>query len=485
MTVTAALSCAVALVAPGARPAVAEPAATSATGPSPSYASLVDDRPGLLAHWRLGDAGGPTAHDTTGTHNGTYSAVALGSPGAITNDPDTAASFSAATGSRVSVPPFAPVVDFTVEGWTNLDEYLPATNKTLYGGLGSVRILVRDPPTSLATAYASVWLNGTEYVLQPYRTYTNSDTNHDVWVHWALTRQANVLTLYRNGLQIAQRSDLPATAPANLNGAIGVQSNGSYPLTGRIDEVALYSNALSAGDVADDYQAGVDGPPPFYRSAVHSESSLLSYWRLGETSGTTAGDLAGTNSGTYSGVTLGAPGALDNDPDTAASLNGSTSRVSLPSLGQVGDFTVEGWTNLTSASTTNNTLYGALGAVRLLARPGAPYSPTAAYAGVWLNGTEYALQPRSTATNIDTWVYWVMTRRANTLTLYRNGVQIGQRTDLPPTATATLSGALGAQGGSTYFLTGRIDEVAIYTSALDSAQIDNHYNAALHGPPEP
>ncbi|EBM0725683.1 LamG domain-containing protein, partial [Salmonella enterica subsp. enterica serovar Senftenberg] len=178
--------------------------------------------------------------------NGTYSAAALGSPGAITNDPDTSASFSSATHSKVTVPAFEPVVDFTIEGWTNLDEYLPATNKTLYGALGTVRLLVRDPPTSLATAYASVWLNGTEYVLQPFRNYLASDTNHNVWVHWVLTRHANMLRLYRNGAQVAVRSDLPPTAPANLNGTIGLQSNGNYPLTGRIDEVALYSNALSA-----------------------------------------------------------------------------------------------------------------------------------------------------------------------------------------------------------------------------------------------
>ena len=105
----------------------------------------------------------------------------------------------------------------------------------------------------------------------------------------------------------------------------------------------------------------------------------------------------------------------------------------------------------------------------MLARPGLGSSPTAAYAGVWLNGTEYLLQPNSTASNLNTWVYWVLTRKGNTLTLYRNGVQIGQRTDLPATATATMSGSIGAQGGSNYFLTGRIDEVAVYNSALSAA----------------
>lgn len=169
----------------------------------------------------------------------------------------------------MSVPSLGTVGDFTIEGWTYLTS-CSASNNTLYGALGPVRILVRCPPTSLATACAGVCLNGTEYVLQPYGGASNQNT----WTHWVLTRQGSVLTLYRNGVQIGQRTDLPATAPANLNGAIGRQANGNYPLTGRIDEVALYSSALSGADVANDYQAALTGPPPpppsipSYKSAV-------------------------------------------------------------------------------------------------------------------------------------------------------------------------------------------------------------------------
>ena len=221
------------------------------------YASLVDGRGSLIAHWRLGENGGTTAWDTTGRYNGTYTgSPTLGVPGAVTNDPDTAAGFNGST-SKVSLPSLGTAGDFTIEGWTYLTT-CSAANNTLHGAAGAVRILVRCPPTSGATAYAGVWLNGTEYVVQPY----GGPTNQNTWVHWVLTRHANVLTLYRNGVRIGQRTDLPATAPASLNGAIGRQSNGNYPLTGRIDEVAVYSSALSPADVADDYRAALTGPPP-------------------------------------------------------------------------------------------------------------------------------------------------------------------------------------------------------------------------------
>lgn len=458
----------------------------AAVDSDPTYTGLVDSRPSLLAHWRLGELSGATASDTTGHDDGTYTAgPTLGLPGAIVGDTDAAVGFNGVT-SKVTVAPLGNATDFTIEGWTNLT-YCAATNNTLYGNIGTVRLLVRCQPTSLSSAYGSVWLNGTEYALDPYDVI--SPTNANRWVHWALTRRANVLTLYRDGEQLARRTDLPAMAPATLAGAIGAQANGNYPLYGRIDEVAIYSSALSDSDVVADYQAGSSGaapPTPSYPDAVLTEPSLRAYWRLGEASGAAAVDSAGTYNGTYtSDVALGRLGAFQRDADTSAAFNGSTSKVSVPTLGNVGDFTVEGWTYLTNTSVTNNTLYGNIGTVRLLARPGAFYTPTAAYAGVWLNGIEYALQPLANtanpveAVNWNSWVYWALTRHGDTLTLYRDGLQIGQRTDLPASAAATLAGAIGAQGNGNYPLTGRIDEVAAYASALSAGAIANHYTAGL------
>jgi hypothetical protein len=300
-------------------------------GAAPSYTTLVDGRASRLAHWRLGEASGTTAWDTTGAYNGTYAGnPTLGVPGAIAGDTDTAVGFNGST-SKMSIPPLPAVGDFSVEGWSYLTS--PAsTNNTVFGGSGTVRLLARPgSPNSATAAYAGVWLNGTEYALQPSSTASNLNT----WVHWVLTRQGSTLTLYRNGVQIGQRTDLPATALANLNGAIGMQSNGSYPLTGRIDEVALYRSALSATDVSNDYQAAQGGSSanPSYKSVVLGESSLVSYLRLDESTGTTATDSKGTNNGTYSAVSLGSPGAITHDPDTSASFNGSTSSVSVPSLG--------------------------------------------------------------------------------------------------------------------------------------------------------
>jgi hypothetical protein len=218
-----------------------------------------------------------------------------------------------------------------------------------------------------------------------------------------------------------------------------------------------------------------------YAALVSGRPGLLAYWRLGESSGTVAADTAGTSNGTYvNGPALGSPGAIANDPDTSVTFNGTSQRVSLPSLPAAGDFSIEGWTYLTNGSVTNNTLYGGSGTVRLLARPGT--GPTEAYAGVTLNGTEYVLQPLSSASNLNTWVYWVLTRQGGTLTLYRDGVQIAQRSDLPATATASINGYIASQTNNLYYLNGRADDVAIYAAALGPSTIASHYQAALNGP---
>jgi hypothetical protein len=254
----------------------------------------------------------------------------------------------------------------------------------------------------------------------------------------------------------------------------------SYKDTG-LTAAAYYYRLAAVNSGGQSPYASASAATISYAALDAGRAGELAYWRLGEASGTVAADTTGTYNGAYvNGPALGSPGAIANDPDTSVSFNGTSQRVTLPSLPAAGDFTIEGWTYLTNGSVNNNTLYGGNGTVRLLARPGT--GPTAAYAGVTLNGTEYVLQPLNPVSNLNTWVYWVLTRQGGTLTLYRDGVQIGQRTDLPATATANISGYIASQNNSLYYLNGRVDDVAIYASALTPATVASHYQAALNGP---
>src|SRR5262249_9158543 len=148
-----------------------------------------------------------------------------------------------------------------------------------------------------------------------------------------------------------------------------------------------------------------------YRDQVLSQSGLIAYWRLGETSGATAYDSKGFYYGAYQkGVTLGAPGALPNDSDPASLFDGIDGYIDIPALPTTTDFTLEGWTYLNPEAVKNadgnNPLYAAHSSIQLTIKPGKGSTQSAAYAGVRLNGTEYFLEPDSAESNLNVWVHW-------------------------------------------------------------------------------
>jgi hypothetical protein len=220
------------------------------------------------------------------------------------------------------------------------------------------------------------------------------------------------------------------------------------------------------------------GAPCSYPNTVKGQPGLSAYWRLGEASGNTAADAAGSHNGTYSsGVTLGTAGAVLGDANTSVTFNGTTGKVTLPSLGTASNWTVEGWTHLdsTAASSTHgdNALYASGSGVRLIVQPSGVYADDVS------TGTSTGHIDPSTDTNIGVWVFWALVRTGSALTLYRNGVQIGT-VSLSSEPPSNLSGSIGAQG-SGYYLHGQADEVAVYKSALNATAVQQTYQCSGWG----
>ncbi|HEX8789576.1 MAG TPA: hypothetical protein VF765_01395, partial [Polyangiaceae bacterium] len=76
-------------------------------------------------------------------------------------------------------------------------------------------------------------------------------------------------------------------------------------------------DASPPGDSGTDAAGDVVSGPPYVLAVL--EDQPVAYWRFGEASGTRAADSSGNgNDATYVGaVSLGAPGAIAGDPDTA------------------------------------------------------------------------------------------------------------------------------------------------------------------------
>jgi hypothetical protein len=223
----------------------------------------------------------------------------------------------------------------------------------------------------------------------------------------------------------------------------------------------------------------------------------LAYWRLDETSGSVAQDRINGYNGQYNNVTLGLPGYAGLfDSDTAAGFGPGTASyvggiqgITFEAASDTTAFSLEAWvngpTNQVSGAAIitkgtggggeqfNLDVYG--GVYRFFVRDSTGQNP---------NGTlNAAVGPNGTWQH----VVAVYDGPGGNLYLYVNGA-------LAASAGASASGILSSshevtigsrQSGSSVYdnnFNGSIDEVAVYASALSSAQVQNHYNAQYLAP---
>lgn len=88
--------------------------------------------------------------------------------------------------------------------------------------------------------------------------------NDGAWHHIVATRSGATMKLYVDGALSAERNDGPTAARNGTNGffSIAQRNDVGNQASGAFDEVALYSSALPAADVAAHYDAAQCAPPP-------------------------------------------------------------------------------------------------------------------------------------------------------------------------------------------------------------------------------
>ncbi len=221
-----------------------------------------------------------------------------------------------------------------------------------------------------------------------------------------------------------------------------------------------------------------------YADAVQGDSPV-SYWRLGDTSGTTAVDAQGYQDGTYTGgYTLNQTGALSGDTDKAVLFNGSSGYVSVgnPANLKLSTGTMEAWIKTSNAGSGYHDIV----------EKGSAYDLTMNnnVLGLWdWGGNTF----RTTGVNVadGTWHHVVATFQSGV----SNGTKVYLDGSLVLTTTITVSnqnsplwiGACvrsingGCDSGDETF-GGTIDDVAVYDSVLSQAQVQAHYDAASTAP---
>lgn len=192
------------------------------------------------------------------------------------------------------------VDEFTIEAWINVDNF------TDYDGIVSSF-------ESTSSAIDLLLGGGVDATNQGiYFRVANGSNTHayttsaplvvDTWHHVVAVYNGNGSTnaeriqIYIDGIQmdLAFNVGSPPTTTATVNEdmAIGYYIDGGHYLNGQVDDVRIWSTARTHEEVLENMFTTLDG----------TETGLISYYNLDQTTGSTAPDLAGTNTGSLTNM---------------------------------------------------------------------------------------------------------------------------------------------------------------------------------------
>ena len=456
--------------------------ATTTNGPSTVAAAtafprcLVDevmaDDP--VAYWRLNETSGTAMADKTAQNGGSYvNGTLLGQAGALADPSAGAARFDGA-GDHASVPDSGSLDvgdSFTHEAWVKRATTDEDTTLISKGTAADGLWFGIEPDNTLG-----LWTGGSQVA--------NSEAAivDAKWHHVAATKSGATRKLYLDGRDVTS-GGVNNTFVDNAQ-PLYLAHHVAYPdsdLNGSLDEVAVYDGALSEARIRAHYNSG-----RCYRDEPQADAAQA-YWRLGEPAGArTAFDGANLAHGLLMGdPALGQAGGLDDDTNPSMSFDGVDDHVD---LGDRFDFTgtqaftAEAWIN---RGTGNE----ATGLRRILdkLRSSAPSdgwslsivpSTQRIRFQRHANATQNSIDS-ATAVNPDRWHHIVASYDGATMRLYINGLS-----QASAAATASSVGnplafrvGWGPDAASADHFHGRIDDAAVYPTALSQARIQAHYIA--------
>ncbi|HEX6752910.1 MAG TPA: LamG-like jellyroll fold domain-containing protein [Solirubrobacterales bacterium] len=200
---------------------------------------------------------------------------------------------------------------------------------------------------------------------------------------------------------------------------------------------------------------------------------LVSYWRLGEPSGTTAADAQGVASGTYANSPeLGVASLLKGETDTAVNFDGKDDHVSISpvaALNMTSEVTLEAWIKadaLQGAVLRRNNSY------ELRAQ-----SDGSVLFRVWVGEEVRSLTSAEGKVKTGTTYHVAGTYDGSTMRIYVNGQEIASKAQAGSMTHNSNTLYIGRNDFSNTYFDGVIDDVAIYDQALSEAALDQHYES--------
>lgn len=231
-----------------------------------------------------------------------------------------------------------------------------------------------------------------------------------------------------------------------------------------------------------------------YRDIIIADGPVA-YWRLGETTGTVAVDETGNHNASYvNSPTIGAPGLLSNDSDTAVLLDGVSHHLLAGSslLASRSSFTIEAWLKPTAGGVgVRQEIYSEYDASNV-ARGFFVYFGAGKTIEVVISSDGTSNNRIYAYTNnvipdevVADGFHLVVTFDSGTVKTYIKGVEYPMTVDVRGTVNSVYSGSpapfIGCsadlQSPINNFFNGVIDELAVYHYALSIYNVIGHLNA--------
>jgi hypothetical protein len=443
--------------------------------PTDEYGAAVYNHPNLVAYWRLDETSGTTVIDSSpgGTHTGTY----VGSPVLqVTGAPGLTNKAVKLDGvdDYINISDFPITTSFAVEGWCKIDAFGSSfclANRRTVSNIGGFTLEAAADGKFYWYVYTDTW----------HSVISSRVMALGVWHH-----VVGVYAIGGSALLMINGEDCGRAVgwgtvnnPASPLFRIGYNIAGALHSNGVIDEVAIYNSAIADATIRQHYRLGVKARD-FYGQSVERVPELAGRWTFDEAglnvfdhtgNGRTA-TLNVATAGNYSGI-----GGVGQSQHFNA--NNEANAAALP----LANFSVEAWF-------LPNGVQGPVGGAACLVTDvyDATVSSNINYA-LWFDGGSLALRAgmhqAAVGWNIylgpitlinQSWSHVVFTYDGTTGRLYHNGVEaVAPGTYTIPRLSPMLGLRIGRRWDQPDYINGVVDEVAIYSRALTSTEILEHY----------
>jgi hypothetical protein len=277
---------------------------------------------------------------------------------------------------------------------------------------------------------------------------SNSGPPLYAWSHMIVCRVGANLSIYRNGIRVATTSGATTWNFSGTTGVIGRFNDGTYirDFNGYLSNLRV----VKGSSPYDPTQSTVTVPTSPV-TAITNSQLLLDYTNAAILDNAMINDLETVGSAQIST-------SIKKYGSASMYFDGSTSYLkgqSGPSYSLTGDFTIECWVYLTTASGTktiftNRTTGGAAGLAWVTQSGSAALS-------IYTNGGFSAAS--STAITLNTWTHVALTRSGSTITQWLNGVSVATVSNSSSFTEAQCY--IGANNSGTELWPGYIDDLRI------------------------